>query len=286
MAAQLHLFCQRWRARRESYRPAGEPIETSRYGVELLGYGAAHEFVTGHHYSGSYPADRLRVGLFRGAELVGVAVFSVPANNRVIPAWTGLEPCQGVELGRLVLLDDVPANGETWFLGRAFEVLRSELPGVRAVLSYSDPVQRRSSSGVVVLPGHVGTIYQAHNGRYLGRSSRRTLHLDPAGRTVSGRTLSKLRTDDRGAAGAYAQLRAVGAPQRLPLESGGDYVRRVLSGGLFRRLAHPGNHAYVWAVGQSRRATRRAFGEALPFPKRVEVSQPGRCPISGGVQCP
>ena len=28
--------CQRWRDRRATYRPAGEPIDTSKYGVELL----------------------------------------------------------------------------------------------------------------------------------------------------------------------------------------------------------------------------------------------------------
>lgn len=29
--------CQRWRERRDSYRPAGEPIDPTRYGVEILG---------------------------------------------------------------------------------------------------------------------------------------------------------------------------------------------------------------------------------------------------------
>jgi hypothetical protein len=36
-------------------------------------------------------------------------------------------PEHGVELGRFVLLDEEPANAETWFLARAFKVLRAAL---------------------------------------------------------------------------------------------------------------------------------------------------------------
>ena len=62
-------------------------------------------------------------------QLVGVVVFSVPMQERAIPAWfDGLSPRLGIEIGRLVLLDDVPGNGETFLLGRAFRALRSQLP--------------------------------------------------------------------------------------------------------------------------------------------------------------
>lgn len=57
--------CQRWTRRRDSYRPAGEPIDPSRYGVELIAEQVARDFVVREHYSGSYPAARCRVGLFR-----------------------------------------------------------------------------------------------------------------------------------------------------------------------------------------------------------------------------
>ena len=74
-----------------------------------------------------------------------------------------------MEIGRLVLLDNVPANGETWILGRCFELLQAT--GLRGVLSFSDPMPRRSVlSGSLVMPGHVGTCYQAVNDIYLWRS--------------------------------------------------------------------------------------------------------------------
>jgi len=52
----------------------------------------------------------------------------------------------GVELGRSVLLDSVPGNGETWFLARCFEQMRkSDLIGV---VTFSDPVPRKSPDSV------------------------------------------------------------------------------------------------------------------------------------------
>jgi hypothetical protein len=252
-------------------RPAGETIDTSKYGVELLEESRAKAFVVEHHYSGSYPAARLRVGLFRSRELVGVAVFSVPMHNGVVPSYVeGLAPAAGIELGRFVLLDDVPANGETWFLGKAFRVLRAELPEVRALLSFSDPIRRVSADGSTVLPGHVGTIYQAHNGRYVGRSTARTVHVAADGRLVSPRALSKIRKDERGAAYALRQLLAMGAPERQPHEKGAAYVSRALIEGPFRRVRHPGNHAYLWPVGDTRIV--RSFAPALAYPKRSEAA--------------
>jgi hypothetical protein len=239
---------QRWREGRASYRPAGEPIDPRRYGVELIDRDAvARDYVCRHHYSGSYPAARLRVGLYRGRELVGVAVLSVPVTQRAIPAYApGLAPRQGVELGRLVLADDVPANGETWFLARIWAAVRSELPEVRAILSYSDPVPRRTHAGHVVTPGHVGTIYQAHNGRLVGRSSPRTQLLDAHGRVISGRLLSKIRLGETGVDYACRELARATGHTRRPGEDGAAYVARATAD--LRRLRHPGCWAYAWPL--------------------------------------
>ena len=266
------MSCQRWRGRRDSYRPAGEVLDPSRYGVELLPDDRrARAFVEAHHYSGSYVAARLRVGLFRARapsspELVGVAVFSVPAQPAALPRWTGTDA--GVELGRFVLLDDVPGNGESWFLSRAFGALALELHGVRAVLSYSDPLPRHRADGTLVTPGHVGVIYQALSGRYVGRGKADTLWLDADGCTVSRRGLTKLRNGERGADGVYRKLLERGAPARAAGEEWSAYIERALREGPFRRLRHPGNLAYVWAVGRGASSTRAAFPAPLPYPRK------------------
>ena len=264
-------LCQRWRRGRDTYRPAGEPIDVARFGVDVVPEREARPFVKREHYSGSYPAARLAVGLFRARrwvvpELVGVAVFSTSMQPASIPAWTGQPAGAGVELGRFVLLDEIPANGETWMLSRAFRCLAEEIPEVRAVLSYADP-HRLVTPGGVVTPGHIGIIYQAHNGRHVGRSKPRWRWVGPDGKVISERALSKLRNDERGAAYAYRRLCALGAPARRLGEDGGSYVARALQEGPFLRDRHPGCLAYVWPVGGRQRETARGFPQALPYPK-------------------
>lgn len=262
--------CQRWKCRRDSYRPAGEVIDTASYGVEAVEESAAKAFVEAHHYSGSYPAARVRVGLYRSrkfwaAELVGVCVFGVPAQRRTVPAYAS-GVADGVVLSRFVLRDEVPANGETWFLARAFRVLRRARPEVGVVISYSDPLRRVAVDGSVVLPGHVGTIYQAFNGQYLGRSGSETLHLSADGRIVSRRALSKIKLEERGAAYAYRQLLEMGAPPRNPLEESSAYVARAMASTAFRRVRHPGNHVYAWPLSRS----CTLAPSAGPYPKVVK----------------
>ena len=249
---------QRWRRGRASYRPPDDPIRTAEYEVARIdGDEVAKAFVVAHHYAATYPTARARFGLYRRGTLAGVAVFSHPANDVVL---TGVFPgtaTDSMELGRFVLLDHVAGNGETWFLARCFAQLRRD--GVRGVVSFSDPVPRRARDGRLVFKGHVGTIYQAHNGTYLGRGTARTLHLLPDGTVVSARALQKIRAGERGWRYAAAQLEAAGAPP-----CAGDR-RRWLTTWLPRvttRLAHPGNHKYAWPLTRHDR-----LPASLPYPK-------------------
>ena len=106
---------QRWRLGLAAYRPPDEPIRTADYDVaELTDDTLAKGFVVRHHYSGSYPAARWRFGLFRQGVLQGVAVFSHPCSDRVLTSVFPGRATHSVELGRFVLLDEVPGNGETW----------------------------------------------------------------------------------------------------------------------------------------------------------------------------
>lgn len=251
-----------------------EVFDRRHYSVDALDEKTARSFVTQHHYSRSYPAAVFRVGLFGpGGELEGVCVFSVPMNQRVIPAYTGVPPQQGVELGRFVLLDRCPRNTETFFLGEAFALLRRERPLLRAVVSYSDPVGRRAPDGRVLTPGHVGIIYQAHNGRYMGRGSARTLHMAPDGRVVSPRTLSKIRLGECGWESAQKALEAMGVPERQFGEEGATWVSRSLESGVFRAFSHPGNHCYAWPLvkGPRRKLLEKGFKAALPYPKQADA---------------
>src|SRR5207244_562994 len=87
---------------------------TVRLSAELAGSGA-RTFVEVNHYSATYPAARLRFGLYDGPFLVGVAVLGVPMQPRVLTmVFPDLEPyTESLELSRFVLADSVPANGES-----------------------------------------------------------------------------------------------------------------------------------------------------------------------------
>jgi hypothetical protein len=73
----------------------------------------AKRFIIKHHYSRSYPAARRRFGLYREGNLVGCAIFSNPTNTKSLTNVFNVDPCLLAELGRLVLLDEVEANGES-----------------------------------------------------------------------------------------------------------------------------------------------------------------------------
>lgn len=130
---------QRWRERRDLYRPAGEVFDPSRFDVQPIASDTvAREFLERHHYLGGMGAAVHRYGLYHKAaflreELVGVAVLGVPANDHVIPAWApGLHPREGLDLNRFVLRDEcadgtpIAGNAETWFLRHVFEQLKAD----------------------------------------------------------------------------------------------------------------------------------------------------------------
>lgn len=252
---------QRWRDRHSSSRPAGEPIRTQDYEVASIDDdNTAKRFVITHHYSSTYPAARERFGLFRHGELVGVAIFSQPSNNATLAIFPGA-PIESYELGRFVLLDDVPGNGETWFLARCFEQLRAL--GALGVVSFSDPFPRATEDGRRVFPGHVGTIYQASNAVYLGRARAEKLLLLPDATTLHRRTLAKIISREKGSRYAAEKLVAHGAAPLRDDEDPREWINTWLPQ-LTRPVHHPGNHKYAWIL---QRRHRRSLGSSLPYPK-------------------
>jgi hypothetical protein len=255
---------QRWREGATRFVTPRNVFDPRAYDVAAIdGDSVAKRFVVSHHYSGSYPAARQRYGLYRHGELAGVAVFSHPCRDDVLTNVFPGTPTDSVELGRFVLLDDVGFNGETWFLARAFDLLRTE--GLRGVVSFSDPMPRKCATGAVVFAGHIGTIYQAFNGTYLGQAPTRTIRLLPDGRTFSARAMQKIRSRDQGWEYSAAQLVAVGAAPLSASEDSREWLRTWLPT-VTRAVRHPGNLKYAWALD---RRTRRVLPPSLPYVKRA-----------------
>ncbi len=251
---------QRWRNGRDWYRRPEEVIPTRDYEItEVTSDGIVRAFLRLHHYLKTTPPARFRFGLYRHGDLVGVCVFSHPTNDRTVTDAFRCAAIDGVELSRLVLLDNVPGNGESWFVGECLRRLKGL--GLTGVVSFSDPVPRWTAEGHLVKPGHAGTVYQALNSRFLGRSTPRTLRLLPDGTVLSERTLQKLRSGEPGTRAIRAALAAWGAECSQTLDT--EAVRELVAH-YTRPLRHPGNYKYAWALT---RGAEKALPQPLPYPK-------------------
>lgn len=267
-------WCQRWSEQLPLWQLAdpGDRFAAKSYEVHPIADAAAKAYVVRHHYSGTFPAASRRYGLFRAGALVGVAVYSIPAQAAVLTGpLPGLEPyVESLELGRFVLGDAEPGNAESWFLARCHELLAAA--GVCGVVSFADPMPRRMVDGTLSMPGHVGVIYQASNAVYTGRGTKRTLLMLPSGATLNDRTMQKIRRQEQGHPYAERSLVERGAQPMRPGDDPAEWLRSALAAVGVRRVAHPGCHRYVFRLGSSSRARARVrVGLApLPYPKQPD----------------
>ncbi|MFZ3481729.1 hypothetical protein [Sphingomonas sp. 3-13AW] len=270
---------QRWRERREMFVPGDAEFDPSVHSVDAIDcWALAKPFVEQHHYSGSFPASRFSAGLFRNgpggtSSLVGVCTFAQPSNNRSVAKTANLaHHTHAVDLGRLVLLDDVGCNGETFLVSRALRLLRQHKPEVVSVISYADPIKRRVLGSGFIHGGHIGRIYQIMDALYLGRASARTLDIMPNGLVFSPRALSKLRAGETGSEYALRQLLSAGADEMRADEDAEAWVQRLRARGFFTRIRHPGTHKYLFPL------TRSAKIAAVPLVKydypQADLTQP------------
>lgn len=245
---------QRWRLRRSLFVPNATEIDPRQYAVDGLEHSTARRFIREHHYLGSHPAAQFAAGLFRKTELVGAAIFATPSNDAVITRHTGLlNPRHGTTLARLVLLDDVPGNAETYFVARAQRLLRSAKANIEAFVSYSDETV-----------GHVGQVYKALSGSYRGRARSRSRHY-LANFQISERSLSKIALEEPGGEGAARQLIAAGASERHPHESPSKWISRLRQERQLISRQVPGLHVYSFPLTLAARIAERSIPrEAYP----------------------
>lgn len=273
--------CQRWNLRQQSWTRRSEGgFDSARYAVEPLDEASAKRFITRHHYSGTYPAASRRYGLLdRRADdvLVGVAVFSIPAQARVLTNVFDLEPyTETLELGRFCLLggqsvedgsESPPGNAESWFLARCFEYLASD--GIRGIVSFADPVPRQVG-GQLLFPGHIGRIYQASNAVFTGRGTARTLTVLRDGTSLSDRALQKVRAQERGHEYVERRLVSMGATAPRAGFEPSSWLNDALHDVGAIRLKHNGNLRYAMVTNRRDRKYLKPIPPSLPYPKQID----------------
>jgi hypothetical protein len=250
---------QRWLHQKTTFIPPSDCFKATRAKAEVIPFRMAADFVTTHHYSGAVGTCRLAVGLFYKPSpfepdfLGGVAIIGNPIQPASIRSYfEGMDPSLGVEMNRLVLLDSIPFNAESFLIGRALRMLRRKSPELRGVLSYCDPMPLYTADGRLSKRGHSGVVYRCTNAAYRGKSKPRIQYLNADGRVVSERSISKLRLGEAGDDGMYRQLLALGAPERRSDEKVEEYIKRALTEGPFRRQRHAGKNVFAWELGGPR----------------------------------
>lgn len=117
------------------------------------------EFVKTYHYSHTHPGGvDYSFNLYYNSQLAGACLFGHMAGNpKAMCVLNGYnDPTKYRELMRLVLLDEVPKNSETKFVGWCLRWLKKNTD-LLACISFADPKF-----------GHSGTIYKAGNWLYTG----------------------------------------------------------------------------------------------------------------------
>jgi hypothetical protein len=266
-------WCQRWGGRHSWRHRSDGGFQAERYTVEAIDELIAKGYVERNHYSNAYPATSWRFGLFDGTRLVGTCVFGVPTNRKtltnVLPELEAYR--ESTELSRLVLADEVPANGESWFVARCFEELSAR--GVLGIVTFADP-QPRVIDARVLFPGHVGHIYKALSGVYTGRGTAGLLKVLPDGRVVSRRAMQKVRKQERGHEHVERMLIAAGARPLRAAENPTVWLNEALAQ-LTVPIRHRGNHRYVFAIGgrvQRQRTRRRIPVPPQPYPEELDAA--------------
>jgi hypothetical protein len=150
--------------------------------VKRLPSSTARRYIIKHHYShgcNSVPSACYR--LFWNGELIGALVFAVSCSENVRASilGTGTEGMV-TELHRLHIIDGTPKNTESWFISRCIRSLKTDMPEIKIVISFADPME-----------GHVGMIYQATNALYYGTSGNATFFVDRCGRVRHPRQSGK-----------------------------------------------------------------------------------------------
>lgn len=135
--------------------------------VEHVNRRKVDEMIREGHYLGKWPAQTvLTLGLQREGRVLGVLTFSEVRAN--IAVRFGPETW---ELSRLFVLEKVPQNAESFFIGRAVRYVRRLTPHPRTLISFADPEH-----------GHSGVIYKASNWKQVEHQSKNLfcLSLTPA----------------------------------------------------------------------------------------------------------
>lgn len=115
------------------------------------------------HYLGTWPVGIKKIyGIKRKSNnsMIGMAIYGNPMQSATKVAEPEVSPDQALELKRL-FIEDVPdlPNIESYVIAQTLRFIKQEFPDIKVVITFADEKA-----------GHIGSIYQATNAIYLGKT--------------------------------------------------------------------------------------------------------------------
>lgn len=159
--------------------------------LDWCSHAAAKYAVEHWHYSRSMPTPPLvKIGVWEDGAYIGCVLFGRGATQNLGKPY-GLQAIEVCELVRIALHKHTAPVSRIMTI--AIKMLRQQCPGLRLIVSFADPDQ-----------GHIGSVYQATNWVYTGRSTDYDKFRSPDGREWHPRQVSAT-----GAKRQYGELRRV-----------------------------------------------------------------------------
>jgi len=192
----------------------------------------AKEYIEKNHYSHKIPqAIKFRFGFYYDDKLIGCCIYSVPANYHCVSClFDDEQQLICVELSRFYGEDDTCKNFESYCISKTFDILKDKYD---FILSYADSYFN-----------HVGTIYQALNFLYLGKTNKETRFL------YNDKLITR---------------RALGRNGNSEKE---DREKLLLLGA--KQIKMPGKYKYIYLICNRRRKKellKKLKCSVLPYPK-------------------
>lgn len=141
-------------------------------------WNTAKEGVRRWYYRNEMPMGKyVTVGVWEDDRFCGVIMFGMGASDALGTRW-GLKTREVCEMTRMALGPHETPTSRV--LAIALRLLRKACPGLKAVVSFSDPGA-----------GHVGTIYQAQGWIYCGTTASDKQYRDAAGEVHHSRSVDR-----------------------------------------------------------------------------------------------
>tara|TARA_A100000172_G_C3038356_1_gene109432 strand:- start:641 stop:1267 length:627 start_codon:yes stop_codon:yes gene_type:complete len=144
--------------------------------IDYCGYKLAVYSVMRWHYSRRMPKSKLvRFGVWENGTFIGAVIYGAGASPD-LGKFLGCSQAQCCELVRVALAKH---NTEvSKIVSYTLRKLKKDFPNLKAVISFADPEKK-----------HKGTIYQAMNWQYVGKTASATIY-ERFGKQIHSKTIS------------------------------------------------------------------------------------------------